>query len=58
VKRKRWRFSSYATAQATVEELCTRYGGVVKPILPEQWQPQPLVNGGTLIKVRDALLVT
>jgi len=58
VKRKRWRFSSYATSLAAVDELCARYGGVVKLILPEQWQPKPLVNGGTLIKVRDALLVT
>lgn len=58
VKRKRWRFSSYATSRTAVETLCSQYGGVVKPVLPEQWQPKPLVNGGTLIKVRDALLVT
>lgn len=58
VKRKRWRFSSYASSRAAVEELRVHYGGVVKPILPEQWQPKPLLNGGTLIKVRDSLLVT
>lgn len=58
VQRKRWRFSSYATSRTAAEDLCARYGGAVEPILPEQWQPKPLVDGGKLIKVRDSLLVT
>lgn len=58
VKRKRWRLSSYATAKADTEALHGRYGGMVTTILPEQWQPKPLLNGGTLIKIRDSLLVT
>ncbi len=58
VKRKRWQICSYATSREVVEVFRSRYGGVVKPVLPEQWQPKPLPNGGPLIRVRDALLVT
>lgn len=58
VKRKRWRFTSYATSEAGAEALRARYGGVVTALLPEHWQPKALIDGGTLIKVRDSLLVT
>lgn len=58
VRRKRWRLSSYATSRAAAEELRVRYGGAVKAVLPEQWQPKPLSGGGKPIRVRDSLLVT
>lgn len=58
VRRKRWRISSYATSREAAGDLCARYGGAVKSILPEQWQPKPRGDGGRPIKVRDSLLVT
>lgn len=58
VRRKRWRLSSYATTRAAAEDLRVRYGGAVKAVLPEQWQPKPLSGGGKPIRVRDSLIVT
>jgi len=58
VKRKRWRLSSYSVHRAGAEELMERYGGRVTSLLPGQWQPQPSLDGGVRIKIRDSLLVT
>ena len=58
VKRSRWLLSVYAATRAEAESLRNRFGGSVNDIAPQQWHPRPSGGGGSLLRIRDRLLVT
>ncbi len=58
VKRRRWSLSVYTATREEAEELKARFGGGVGALAPEQWQPAAEEGEGTLLRIRDSLLVT
>jgi ribosomal protein L11 methyltransferase len=58
VRRKRWRFCSYFTSRIEADELTGRFGGIVTPMVPADWEPKIPLDGGPPIRIRDTLLIT
>lgn len=58
VKRRRWSLSVYTATREEAEDLRARFGGIVGSLAPEQWQPAPGAGEGSLLRIRDSLLVT
>lgn len=58
VKNLRWLISVYTSSCEEADDLLTRFGGAVDPLVPDQWQPAPGSGEAMLLRVRDTLLVT
>lgn len=58
IHRKRWQISSYSTCRSDAEELRGRFGGGVTELRPDDWQPSADPGEPTLLRIRDALVVT
>ncbi len=58
VNRKRWQLSSYATSRAHADELRAQFGGGVTEVRPKDWQPSAEAGSGSVLKIRDVLVVT
>lgn len=58
INRKRWQLSSYATTRDHADELRARFGGGVTEVRPRDWQPSAEAGAGSVLKIRDVLVVT
>ena len=58
VNRKRWQLSSYATTRAHADELRSLFGGGVTEVRPKDWQPSAEAGAGSVLRIRDVLVVT
>lgn len=57
INRKRWQLSSYSTTRAHADELRGQFGGGVTEVRPHDWQPSAEAGAGSVLKIRDALVV-